>query len=487
MPTTMIRGYRATRSTSGELVIHDVPIFAENVRGDNTYDEQWLKDAVASAKLAEKEGYLPPLHIYHHDFVFGDDGHVRPAGMIRINGVQKITYRGERISAVMADLIITNPDVQEEVLAKRLPYRSVEILDAENPSIDSLALLDHEVPYFALPMLMVSEVSASGSPAFRRDFAYAKIGNPWKTQRAQRSGNMVACYRRGTSATMLFEHLPETPMENTATTEETDTTPETEAEAVAFQSGEGDNEQRPQDQTPEEMQQEPGDSEDSEGEEGEPMMIDAAAVAQAIETGQITLEQMEMIMTAIETRRAGQMPAAPAGGAPAPAATPGAESMSKQDQNTEARLAAMQARLDAQEADLAERKENESIRADVTFAMQRLEGRPMGADLEQRMTERRKSFGADAFKVYVDDLVSHFAVVPSQSQSKAEAFSGQAPATSNVAAKYGKLGAEAAAAAQGFSNEYRELKAHGYARKSEKAYVESNMLAKGWTLDEAES
>lgn len=158
-----MHGYSATRDAQGILTIHRVPIFVECSRDEHQFDASWISQAVNRANRAAAEGYFPPLHIRHHEA--GQE--VRPAGYFKIVGTSPIQFKGAMRVAVLADLVVTDPAVQDEVLAKRLPYRSVEIFDADEPNLDSLALLDHEAPYLELPMLMVSQVdqSARGEPA----------------------------------------------------------------------------------------------------------------------------------------------------------------------------------------------------------------------------------------------------------------------------------------------------------------------------------
>jgi len=200
-------GYRAT-STDGVLVIHDVPIFVECSRGEHDFSRDWINAAVAKAMQAEHDGYLPPLHVRHHGKT-GMDDPVKAAGFFRIKGTQEISFKGSVRMAVVADLHITDPSVKEDVLAKRLPYRSVEIFDVDKPALDSLALLDHEAPYLELPMLMVSDVSDQDSVShMQRGVAHATFYNPWLQRHADTFNPVVACFRRGSSAIVLFEDKP---------------------------------------------------------------------------------------------------------------------------------------------------------------------------------------------------------------------------------------------------------------------------------------
>ena len=69
--------YKAHRNQMGHLVVQNVPIFVTCKRGDSSFDKGWLEQAVMAARQAELEGYLPPLHIRHHD----DGPQPEPAGV----------------------------------------------------------------------------------------------------------------------------------------------------------------------------------------------------------------------------------------------------------------------------------------------------------------------------------------------------------------------------------------------------------------------
>ena len=151
-------GYDATRQGDGSLIIHRVPIFCACERSNIEFDDTWISSAVMKSKQHEREGYLAPLHISHHEPVETANEPVKACGYFRVLGTEPITFRGSRRTAVMADLVITCPETQQEVMAKRLPYRSVEIFDTTMPAFDGLALLAHEAPFLELPMLMVANL-----------------------------------------------------------------------------------------------------------------------------------------------------------------------------------------------------------------------------------------------------------------------------------------------------------------------------------------
>ena len=59
--------YDASRDADGTLTVHRVPIFCACERGDVQFDDAWISQAVNKAKQHEREGYMAPLHIRHHE------------------------------------------------------------------------------------------------------------------------------------------------------------------------------------------------------------------------------------------------------------------------------------------------------------------------------------------------------------------------------------------------------------------------------------
>jgi len=443
---TQFGGYQATKSPDGTLTIHRVPIFVECSRGSVDFDAQWIAAAVIKAKQAESEGYLPPLHVRHHEDGPGPDD-VRPAGFFRILEASPITFKGTRRLAVFADLVITDPTVEADVLSKRLPYRSVEIFDVEAPAIDSLALLDHEAPYLELPMLMVADVKTGTSVPNRADalsFASATFGNPWLDRASQSDGPVVACFRRGHSAHLFYEDS----MPN----------PKKEDEKMA----------------------------DTEKKEGEQMqegtMLDVAALVKAIEDGSISVADMDAILAAIQKQRTAAMPEAEVEEAPAmaaPAADPKA-AMAKGEMDEA--MARLRGELDAQKARLNERDAADKRRDDVSVALQRLAGRPLGSDLEQRLVAFHKDHGAQAFKAYVDSMAQTFGALAGADEETLAAFAGQSTKAPEVALSYQAAGTDAVEKAARFAREWQDLSARGVTRMGQDRYVELNMERAGVKL-----
>lgn len=150
MATKALDSSRATKNQDGTWTIQDVPVFAthKDWRDGRVVDEAWLRSALERAVSRYKtDGYLPPIHVHHH----GDEG-VRFAGKFQLKGVEQVSYEGRPRPFLLADLTVT-PEVFEEIKAGRLPFVSVEIQRPSGPpEIDSLALLDHDPPFFRKPL-----------------------------------------------------------------------------------------------------------------------------------------------------------------------------------------------------------------------------------------------------------------------------------------------------------------------------------------------
>lgn len=435
------------RNSLGHLVIKDVPIFVECSRGETSFSQEWILQAVAKAKLAETEGYLPPLHVRHH----GDNQPVRPAGFFRITKTESIRFKGKTKLAVFAELTITDPDVDSEVLTARLPYRSVEIFDVESPAIDSLALLDHEAPYLELPMLMVAEPwNEKQTPD--AVVASATFRNPYHDLPVGSHQDMVACFRRGPSATIFLSgeatgNMSKTTTKSKMSKDSAEPAPSETTTAVVEMKDEGKDESESYDSK---MADE---------------ALDVDRVCAAIASGEMSEEDMAAIMDSLMAAK-GEEQAAGEDEVEVP--VPG-ESMG-------ARMAKLAGENDALKARMDERDQTETRRANVVEAMQRLDGRPMGSDVEDKLVKFHAEHGPAAFHAYVDSLVKTFAHIESSADDGVSArFSAQTNATSEVALTYTGKGAEAVEQAAQFSAIWKELSKRGHVRMDEQRYVELNM------------
>lgn len=453
--------YRATRNDLGQLVVHRVPIFVACKRGETDFNDDWIENAVRSANQAELEGYLPPLHIRHHD----DGPQPEPAGFFRIVGHGPITFKGKQRTAIFADLTITRGHLEQDILSARLPYRSVEIFDVDVPQINSLALLDHEPPYLELPMLMVATID--GEPVTSESnthFASAKFRNPYAAEGVDITEPVVACFRRGHSAQLFFQDVE--PMAAKKSSPTKSRAPQ--AKKAHFADS--------YDEPEEKMEADEGDSEDK-GENMESDALDVSAVVKAISDGSISVADMEAIKAAIMEMTAVAEPEEEEAEPVAEIPTPG-DALRNKASNGQS-FAAMQGKIDALEAKLQARESSEKRKSDVAEAMKRLEGRPMGADIEGKLEKFHKGHGPLAFKDYVDSICSQFAARAGLDGS-AEDFRTAVPVgASKVAMAYTELGTDAVAKATQFSREWSQL--HGrQTRMSEERYVEINMNKVGF-------
>lgn len=411
-------GYRATRSADGVLTVHDVPIFVECSRGEHEFDGDWIKQAVEKAQGSAAEGYLPPLHVRHHE----DGVDVKPAGFFRITGTDRIRFKGEKRLAVLADLVITDPVVAAEVLAKRYPYRSVEIFNVTQPAFDSLALLDHEAPFLELPMLMVSRVEKTD-------------GNvPGGTFAASSAATFRAIFRRGSSAALLFN------MDDQTTTTTTPAAATGAAPAMDAQAA-------------------------------------VAAVLDAIKAGKLPADVIASLCDALKDQMAAVSPLTMGSDDPAKAPSPGAgrASMKREDGDSELRvqMARMAGELEAEKAKAAEFRAEIARKEQVAVALKRLDGRPLGADLEQKLAAFHKAYGEAAFAAYVEAFATSVGpLVKDNSQVIALKAAEKAP---TVAMKYEAQGPDAVRQAMRFSQEWDELSAHGAVRVTKERYVEIHM------------
>ena len=419
-------GYEASVS-GNKLTIRDVPIFVECERGDMVFDAKWIDSAVDKAMIRQQEGYYPPLHVRHHEPTIAAPN-VQAAGYFRITGTRLITFKGDGRTAVFADLIITDPGVAALIKEQRLPYRSVEIFDVDKPGIDSLALLDHEAPFLELPMLSLSRVDGDLSD---------DVSNATFSVQGFHDEKSVVAFRRDQRAHLLFREAEMTEKEK-------------------------DND------------------ENMEAVEG---TMDIAALVAAIESGEISVADMEALTAAIGARTATEIPEPVEDEPemvtmndeddyekPAKAATPG-ESMSAQFAAVAGENRALKARVDAMQA---ESKRDE----EVAKAMAQLDGKPLGSNLKAELSKFHADHGSTAFAAYVQAVDKAVGVMPNSGANPASI----AEPASVAATKYLDLGAKAVDQAVQFSSEWQELSQRGYTNKSEDRYIAVAMARNGFHL-----
>lgn len=431
MPATLkaLGGYSATveQSASGRvLTVHRVPIFCECERPDKDmlFDRSWIDEAVAAAKLGESEGYLPPLHVKHHDT--GDP--VRPAGVFRVTGTGQIRFKGAQRLAVFADLIVTDPAAIDDILAGRLPYRSIEVFRRDVAKIDTLALLDHEAPFLELPLLMISKVN-QGDSGEVKDFTFRSFATT-------ETSSLVAFCKRGDSASLLFRN-------------------------------EG-SEQVMEDKK-DEKKDEPTKMEAADG------ALDIAAVLKAIESGSISVADMDAIVAAIASYHGAQAPAEEeAAPEAAPVMPAGMAMQARETSGPDAvQFAKVSAELEAVKMQLAERERTEKRNSDVAAAVERFAGRAVGSDFKAKLEAFHKANGAVAFSAYVDGLDQYIA----SPVEKAPATPDASSVETGPLAKFANRGPEVLAFARAKADEWKEAHKRGYTKQPCEAYIEANLAA----------
>jgi hypothetical protein len=460
-------GFKVTK-TENATVFHHVPIFAECERGELSFGADWIAGAVAEAKQQERDGYLPPLHTRHHEPSTDQTDAVRAVGVFKITEASALTFKGKRITAVYADLIVTDEYMAEEIGRMKYPYRSVEIFDPEgSPKINSLALLDHEAPFIELPMLFAGEVDDKRDP---RRLAQERSGgaipdtgvgvanaNSFSLNYASDPSNpMLGTARNGDRAVLLFKFTDE------------ETMPQAKPKKAA-------------------APKKPANfADDKEGEEKENMEgdeggggLDVAAICSAIESGEISVADMDAIIAAVQAQNAEVVEEAVEDEEPAPAPAPGAEIM-KGNSEAAKLFARQQGELDALKAKDAARDAADVRRKAVGVAMKRLEGKPLGSNLQERLTNFHEKAGGNAelFKEYVDTMAATAGDLPVDDNG--ENFAAQ-PKTPKSAMAFQALGGEAVDKAATFAREYKAF--NGSVRASEESYVRTNMKHLGYELE----
>lgn len=162
--TTEVPTYRAERAGDGTWTIYNVPLFSEHSEElpsgkVRIFSREWLNAALGKALTRQAEGYYAPAHVRHHSFGKSDvlDAQVEAAGKVRFTEVRELSLGGKPTATIFGDLVGIRPEVYDRIRKGELSYRSVEVLKPSAQEIDSLAFLDHEVPFFRYPLLRVAE------------------------------------------------------------------------------------------------------------------------------------------------------------------------------------------------------------------------------------------------------------------------------------------------------------------------------------------
>jgi hypothetical protein len=155
--------YRAEKMPNGNFAIRDVEIFQACQRPNpatgavDDFGQKFLETALSAFRERSSDQYLPPVHIGHHK---GQTVANEFAGHLILKRVEN-DKKG--IPTLYGDMVEIPPRAFAEIMANRLPYRSVEINNPASGEISSLALLSTEVPYFKFPLMRVEKVNFSAS------------------------------------------------------------------------------------------------------------------------------------------------------------------------------------------------------------------------------------------------------------------------------------------------------------------------------------
>ncbi len=112
---------------------------------------------------------------------------------------------------------------------------------------------------------------------------------------------------------------------------------------------------------------------------------------------------------------------------------------------------------------LDERDQADRRNKDVKEALERLAGRPMGADLEKELLEFHQKHGPDAFLGHVEGYEKYIA------EAEGITFAAKEKKPTTAVEAYIEMGPEAANRALGFSKEYHEMLEHGLRPSTDEA------------------
>lgn len=107
------------------------------------------------AQMNESDQYLPRLNVLHNFGLHKAKG----AGFFIPRRVQNFRMKGNSVPVVFADLVAVKDEVFCSLSANDLPYCSVEIREWEPLQFGALALLDTEPPFFEFPLITIDPTS----------------------------------------------------------------------------------------------------------------------------------------------------------------------------------------------------------------------------------------------------------------------------------------------------------------------------------------
>ena len=184
--------FTAKQNGDGTWNVENLAIFAQHKVKFGDEEKEVGKDWLFAAKAKEdsrvaNDDYLPPLHIHHHGV-----RETTRAGFFRSKAVAQAKYQGKLLWMTFADLVRIPSAVYRKIKAGELPYRSVEIHSLDEPEINSLALLDDEVPFFRLSLLTIGkEIPVEGLEVGKTIRAMNAESAPLLAYRALGNGSNV--------------------------------------------------------------------------------------------------------------------------------------------------------------------------------------------------------------------------------------------------------------------------------------------------------
>lgn len=287
--------YASEQNADKTWNIRDVAIFCEHdvtIKGETRrVGQDWQVGAhQRQASRIENDSYMAPLHVHHH--AFGKD--TQPAGFFQITDVTQGTYDGNTLWMTFADLLQVPNDVYQRIRAGELTYRSVEIHDITKPEIDSLALLNDEVPFFRLSLLTIGDEAP-----FKGEVEVSEV------RKAMAANTPVMMYRAFGDGTRVFMNAASIGRNEMKTKEQL--AAEEAAKAKKYQDDLAEIERK-------KKEEEGGDKSEKLGlEEAPGEGLDKSKVAQTLTA---IAQQIAQLATALGTQETPGQPAAPA--APAP-------------------------------------------------------------------------------------------------------------------------------------------------------------------------
>lgn len=456
IPITMMGGqYRAAQAEDGTWTVFQVELFAAHVdtrhalpdeQGD-VYSEQWLREAIRTAhRRAVEDSYFAPLHVGHHGA-----GDVRRAGHIVPTHVRKVMLEGRMVPVLFGNLVGIPDRVFQELRQGELPFRSVEV-QPHNAEILSVALLEHDVPFFRFPLLTIGETeehpgSVGRSAGFCRGYRY-----------------------KGRAMASLFNF-------NGAR----NTMQGTEEDTRKFQ----DDEER--DET-EEMQDEPEEMQD-EGEGGAnglAQLLDQMTVvlselqdstgAEAVMKARELLDLAEDLVEEMGAKVEEEPPGEPAG----EEVPTGPVEMESDDDMSKDFQAKMLARLDGMEREFKAMKRERRIEKQVAQAEQEL--RSNRVQVDDHLRGRLKHFaalGSDALNSYVEDRKKFPDPEEPPSHWNGELPGRSGPREPKEVTKYGEKGPEALEDARRLYKVHRAMPPSARRQIPLAKFLATNMKARG--------